>query len=390
MQFFLRRGNVCDRRSVNLCYLLIVNGVSFSDRTKRTNIEYEKVSNLDRFGSVGAVHSIKCYGIHICKINGSVAFGQIQNRERNGRRQGNQFFHVGFFALHTHTAESNYVIIDCFHYNIGRGIVSIISVYVITLVRMNADINTNGIANRKLGLSVIRKATGGNVLTIVKHSGCQYLTHTSVRECVVHIFCVFNINNILVGGEIHHFFFEYVKRSLADIFILAVEIISIGKDHAIGSSLFVSALGCNTPFVFSDLNKFEFRNSGTVCVAEYNGILGHQFTTDANNIKCEIGRLILQSIGSRHILRVSGNLLIFCIDRDVLDNRIGAVKRSFQRLVGIPTEEYSIILSRIGNTNCASQNQRDRFDAIASVCFERNGHGFTQRNAVALYEFDKV
>ena len=159
LQFFLRRGNVCDRRSVNLCYLLIVNGVSFSDRTKRTNIEYEKVSNLDRFGSVGTVHSIKCYGIHICKINGSVAFGQIQNRERNGRRQGNQFFHVGFFALHTHTAESNYVIIDCFHYNIGRGIVSIISVYVITLVRMNADINTNGIANRKLGLSVIRKVT---------------------------------------------------------------------------------------------------------------------------------------------------------------------------------------------------------------------------------------
>ena len=159
MKFFLRRGNICDRRSVNLCYLLIINGVSFSDRTKRTNIEYEKISNLDRFGRVGTVHSIKCYGIHIRKINGSVAFGQIQNRERNGGRQGDQFFHIGFVTLHTHTAEGDCVALNCFHYDIRRGIVSVIFVYVITLVRMNADINTNGIANRKLGLSVIRKVT---------------------------------------------------------------------------------------------------------------------------------------------------------------------------------------------------------------------------------------
>ena len=101
--------------------------------------------------------------------------------------------------------------------------------------------------------------------------------------------------------------------------------------------------------------------------------------------------MILQCESRRCVLRFTAYLRELSIDRNILYDRIGAVKRCGKRFIGIPAEEYRVILLCFGCRNRTAGHNGNRGDGGSTVGVKRNGNGITKRNTrIALYMLDQI
>ena len=100
--------------------------------------------------------------------------------------------------------------------------------------------------------------------------------------------------------------------------------------------------------------------------------------------------MILQCESRRCVLRFTAYLRELSIDRNILDDRVGAIKRRGKRFIGIPAQEYGIILLRFGCCNRTAGHNGNRVDGCSAVGIEGNRSGLTKGNICSVDTLDQI